>query len=205
MNLRNTVPVRFYYQLIEGYLLPRVVAWGLTANRLTLLGCALSALVPMAFWVHPLVGAVLILTSGLADTLDGLVARQQNHHTKFGAFLDSSLDRVSDTLYLMGFWTLFRRDLHFITATLLVFIAMGATWMISYVKARAESLSGSCQGGLMERGVRVVFLILWAILVGLGIGKTNQLLWIGLLIYTAFTIQTVVWRIQRIRETLPAV
>ena len=57
----------------------------------------------------------------------------------------------------------------------------------------------------MERGVRVVFLILWAILVGLGIGKTNQLLWIGLLIYTAFTIQTVVWRIQRIRETLPAV
>ena len=101
-SLRTSTLAASYYRLMERFILPRLPLWGLTPNRLTWAGMLISIAVPAGFWVDPLLGFVLIMVSGVADSLDGLMARNQKKSSAWGAFLDSSLDRVSDFFYLLG-------------------------------------------------------------------------------------------------------
>jgi CDP-diacylglycerol--glycerol-3-phosphate 3-phosphatidyltransferase len=133
-------------------------------NQLTILGVAISGLSAVAFasdrqrW-----GGVLLALAGACDILDGALARASDQVSPFGAFLDSVLDRYSDLLVLAGIIVLFGRlgrgaD---VVATLAALIG---TVMVSYTRARAESIGVECKVGLMERGERLLVLIAGALL-----------------------------------------
>jgi phosphatidylglycerophosphate synthase len=194
--LRTSALAAAYYRLMERFLLPRLPAWGLTPNRLTWAGMLISMTVPLGFRVHSFLGAGLIMVSGVADSLDGLMARHQKRSTTWGSFLDSSLDRISDFFYLLGFWVLLSRHGPPVWATLAIFGCLQLTLLISYTKCRAEALGCQCPVGLMERGVRVVYLILWALAVGLLSAHETVVLWWGLALYAVLCLATVIHRIR---------
>jgi CDP-diacylglycerol---glycerol-3-phosphate 3-phosphatidyltransferase len=198
-SLRTSALAAAYYGLMERFLLPRLPSWGMTPNRLTWTGMLISIAVPLGFWAHPFLGFGLILVSGAADSLDGLMARHQKRSSTWGAFLDSSLDRISDFFYLLGFWVPLSRLGEPAWATLALFICLLLTLLISYTKSRAEALGCRCPVGLMERGVRVVYLILWALVLGLLPAHEKITLWTGLALYAILCMVTVVHRIRYIR------
>jgi CDP-diacylglycerol--glycerol-3-phosphate 3-phosphatidyltransferase len=137
----------------------------------------------------------------MADSLDGLLARFQNKSSKFGAFLDSCLDRVSDFFYLIGFWVLFRPLHQDALSTILVMIAFLLTVLISYVKARAEALGIECRVGVMERGARVIYLIAWALL-SVALDCLPWVLWGGVILYIGLTAWTAAHRVIHIRNRM---
>src|SRR3970282_2247837 len=128
-------------------------------NQLTVLGLGVRLGVAYAFsrW-HLRIGAALLVVAGLFDFFDGSLARLANRESAFGAFLDSVVDRYSDLVVLLGIVLHFER----LDATAGVFFTMAAligTIMVSYTKARAQSIGVSCEIGLMERPERIILLI----------------------------------------------
>jgi CDP-diacylglycerol--glycerol-3-phosphate 3-phosphatidyltransferase len=202
MDLRTSPIGNGYYRLLQNRLLPLLNRWGLKPNHLTAAGVVFAALVPPGFYLNPAVGFILMGLSGVADSLDGVMAKNRGSATKEGAFLDSSLDRISDFFYLVGFWVLLLQNGHLMLATALVFAALLLTSMISYVKARAEALGASCKVGFMERGWRTVYLLFWALLVCGLPAHRGVVLWIGLSAYLLLTLQTLAQRIRHIHSQL---
>lgn len=100
---------------------------------------------------------VLLLVSGLFDLLDGAVARASNQKTRFGAVLDSTLDRAGEAALLLGLLIFFVRDGSF-WGILLVNISLATSGLVSYIKARAEGIGLACPVGLFTRAERVVLL-----------------------------------------------
>jgi CDP-diacylglycerol--glycerol-3-phosphate 3-phosphatidyltransferase len=130
---------------------------GVTPNMLTTAGLVLTA-VGAGFVVadQPVVGGLVLILGGLMDTFDGAVARATSSSTPFGGFYDSVVDRMSDGIILaaIAFWV---RDMpRQLTATL---IALVAAQVISYVRARAESIDLDCSIGIMERAERAIALM----------------------------------------------
>lgn len=200
-QLRKSTLGHFYYRIMQD-LLPSLQKSGLTANQMTFIGVMVALLVPFGFYLHPALGLVLMVVSGVADSMDGMLARRTAGCSAFGAFLDSSLDRLSDFFYLMGFWTLFWQQPGQLAATMIVFAALLFTQSISYVKARSESLGVACAVGLMERGLRVVYLIAWALALVIFARHKEIVLWGGLLMYCALTLTTLLQRIRHVRQRL---
>lgn len=125
----------------------------LNPNHVTLLSLALSALTPLAATAgaQPPHVALLLLLSALLDALDGYIARRRGLVTKFGAFLDSTVDRLSDALHTYALFVCGVLELP------LAYALLVAEYLVSYTRARAESLGISLSGvGLMERGERVI-------------------------------------------------
>lgn len=201
-SLRTSFLAAAYYNLLNRWLLPRLNAWGMTPNQLTWIGALVSIVVPLGFWVHPLWGFTLILISALTDSADGFMARQQSKTSQWGAFLDSTLDRVSDLFYLLGFWMFFCWTAPSRIATLGIFAAILLTFLISYCKARAEALGYSCPVGVMERAVRVTTLLLWALALTVLPANHHVVLWLGLCMYNAMALATVVQRATFIRRLM---
>jgi phosphatidylglycerophosphate synthase len=195
MTLRKSFLAEPYYRWLDKRILPHVNQLTLSPNQFTLVGFLLAAAVPIGFLLNPVVGLVFMLISGIADTLDGFLARRRNAASVFGAFLDSTLDRISDFFYLFGFWILLWNANRFILASGLIFASSFATVMISYVKARSEALGGTCSIGLMERGWRTIYLIIWAFLICVLPPFVDMILWVGLAIYFVLTSITVLQRI----------
>ena len=129
---------------------------GITANQLTVLGLVISAASAVAIangWL--VAGAALLALSAVPDVLDGAVAKASGTSSPRGAFVDSVADRVSDTLVLGGVgWYLASVDGGH--AALLPLAVVGASNLVSYERARAESLGFSARGGLMERAERMM-------------------------------------------------
>lgn len=186
-ELRNSWAGRVYCRLVDRVLLPVASRLGLTPNQATMLGAAAAVLVPAGCLVHPLAGAGLILLSGFADTVDGMLARGRQQSSAYGAFLDSCLDRVSDGFYLMGVWILFWPDHHPLAGGLVMGMCLTTTFLISYAKARAESLGARLAGGLMERAVRIVYLLIWTLAVAAVPSAQGITLWSGALLYLVLT------------------
>jgi CDP-diacylglycerol--glycerol-3-phosphate 3-phosphatidyltransferase len=138
---------------------------------------------------HLILGVVGIAVSGLGDLLDGAVARRTGQATARGAFFDSVADRVSDVLLLGGVaWYLAPRNPHLPVLALAV---AGLSMVISYERAKAESLGLQAKGGLMERAERFVFLG-----IGCAFGILVPVLWV-MLVLTAFTASqrfVIVWK-----------
>lgn len=133
---------------------------GLRPNQLTCLGLVCSAVAAGAFAADQRrAGALCLALAGALDILDGAVARISGQVSPFGAFLDSVLDRYSDLLVLTGIVILFARlgQLDDAGGALLALIG---TVMVSYTRARAESVGVDCRVGVMERGERMLVLIL---------------------------------------------
>src|SRR5579885_3668825 len=131
-----------------------VAATGINPNALTFFGMAVSfwAAVDFAMGLFGW-GASLIFLAGLLDMLDGQVARRENRVTAFGAFLDSTLDRYSDMALYMGllvYYSVSGRTEYVVLAA----VATAGSVMVSYSRARAESLIPQCKVGFMERPER---------------------------------------------------
>jgi CDP-diacylglycerol--glycerol-3-phosphate 3-phosphatidyltransferase len=139
-------------------------------------------------------GGVVILLSGLLDMMDGRLARLGNLSSKFGALLDSSLDRYSELLTLSGIaLLLLRAGDDWFWAAVATFAAIIGSVMVSYVRARAEGLGISCKVGLMQRPERVVVTAVAAIATGLA----SDPLWLalGMTIIALLANLTAIWRI----------
>jgi phosphatidylglycerophosphate synthase len=204
MALRNTIFADYFYRILERSRIPQAKHSLLSPNQVTVLGLLLAVLVPIGFYVHPVWGLVFMIFSGCADAMDGWVAKRQGTHTIFGAFLDSSFDRISDFFYLFGFWVLCWHREGVILISTLVFLAFLFSFMISYTKARVEGLGINCEKGLMERGLRTVYLILWALALCLFPPLFEAILWFGLIVFCILTLFTVIQRIIHIRSEFDA-
>jgi CDP-diacylglycerol--glycerol-3-phosphate 3-phosphatidyltransferase len=154
---------------------------GVGPDALTILGCVLSLSAALAFFEGGFrVGAALAAASGLCDILDGALARERGSVSKFGAFLDSTLDRLGEAAILAGiagFYIFNLVELAHDPARVLVDLERGlepATWgrvaiiatlalvgsfLVSYTRARAEGLGIECKVGILERSERIVLLI----------------------------------------------
>jgi CDP-diacylglycerol--glycerol-3-phosphate 3-phosphatidyltransferase len=145
-------------------LLPFLFRRSVNPNLLTVLGTLVSMVAAAAFALGELRwGGVLILAGGAFDLVDGVVARHHGTATTFGAFLDSTLDRLVDMALLLGI------VMHYAAAgdtghVLLAGYALVATVLVSYAKARAELFVPVFEGGLLERGERIGLLAAGAIL-----------------------------------------
>jgi CDP-diacylglycerol--glycerol-3-phosphate 3-phosphatidyltransferase len=199
MPLRHHPLARGYYRLLQAAVLPWVRRCHIRADQLTWFGALVALTVPLGFGLHPLAGLLLMLLSGSADALDGHLAREAAQAAPWGAFLDSSLDRLSDGCYLLGFWILFWQADRALSGALLLWPTLIATLMISYVKARAEALGGDCPVGLMERAARIVFLCVWALCLALLPAWGETLLYGGAVVHLGLTVATVIQRIRHVR------
>jgi CDP-diacylglycerol---glycerol-3-phosphate 3-phosphatidyltransferase len=162
---------------------------GFTANSLTVIGLAgsVGAGILIASG-YARVGGLLSLLSGLPDMLDGAVAKATGRSSRRGAFLDSVVDRLSDAAVLAGIvWLGISRNEP--RVAVLAAMVMALSLIVSYVKARAESLGYECNVGIAERPERVVVLG-----VALLVGHVLAGLWV-LVIAAAIT---VVQRIMRV-------
>ncbi len=106
--------------------------------------------------------ALVIIGAGIFDMVDGRVARQTDQVTVFGAFFDSVIDRYSDVALFFGLLVYYARGNRFFYVVLVAFV-MVTSVMVSYTRARAESLIGICKVGFMERPERVVLIIIGAL------------------------------------------
>lgn len=171
-------------------------------NAVTCIGSLLNAVAAyLAFHELFLAAAIVFLIGSLMDALDGAVAKVQGRVSAFGGFLDSTLDRVSEGLILGGLGLMFanRSDddrLWFVAAC---FVAIAASYLTSYTRAKAESLGVQCKGGLASRVERVVvltagllFATWWFIAIEIAV---------GVLAVTAAL--TVVQRVVHVKRALP--
>jgi CDP-diacylglycerol--glycerol-3-phosphate 3-phosphatidyltransferase len=149
-----------YLRLIEpvaDYLARRRV----NPNVITTIGtvCTIAAAVIYAFGHISIAGWVLGVTA-LFDVLDGVVARRTGRETKFGAFYDSSLDRISDGMLLGGLTVFYATDTprHSVTMVVICLIAIIGTFLTSYTRARADALGIDARVGILQRPERVVLL-----------------------------------------------
>ena len=130
----------------------RVLVGRVQPNQLSCLGLVTSVFAAAAFAADQRrLGGVLLASAGALDILDGAVARAAAQTSPFGAFLDSVLDRYSDLLVLSGVVLLATRIGRW-TDVVGTLLAVVGTVMVSYTRARAESVGVECRVGLMERG-----------------------------------------------------
>jgi CDP-diacylglycerol--glycerol-3-phosphate 3-phosphatidyltransferase len=186
------------YVLVVGSAVARL---GLTANMLTVIGLVLNAAVAAVIASgHPRWGGALLLVASAFDMLDGAVARATGTTSKFGGFLDSTLDRYSESVVLLGVLIYFLNTNDAKTGSILVFIATVGSLMISYARARAEALGWKASVGLVARPERVILLALCLL-----IGRPLWALWaLAVLTHvTAVTRILHVWRIS-LRESAPS-
>ncbi len=146
----------------------RLIVRGLALSRihpnvLTFLGLVINMVAAYMLAVGQFRwGAAVIIGAGLFDMVDGRVARETNRVTRFGGFFDSVLDRYSDCALLVGLLVWYgsiNRPFYVV----LTAIAMAASIMISYTRARAETSIPMCKVGFMERPERVVLVIIGAL------------------------------------------
>lgn len=138
-----------------------IASLGLTANMMTVIGLILNGVVAAIIATgHGQIGGALLLVASAFDMLDGAVARASGTTSKFGGFLDSTLDRYSESIVLFGVLLYFLDRGDAKTGAILVFLATVGSLMISYARARAEALGWKASVGLVARPERVILLAL---------------------------------------------
>jgi CDP-diacylglycerol--glycerol-3-phosphate 3-phosphatidyltransferase len=138
---------------------------------------------------------LVIIGSGFFDLVDGRVARASNQVTRFGGFFDSVVDRYSDASLFFGLLVFYARGNRFFYVVLTAFVMISSI-MVSYTRARAESLIPTCKVGFMERPERLVLLIIGALF-----NRMTPALWVIAVISTL----TVIHRIQFTWQQTPQI
>jgi len=157
----------------------------ITPNAITWFGFLLSIGAAILIGTGYLFAAgFVVLVAGLFDLLDGALARHTNQATHFGAVLDSTLDRIAETIILLGVLILYIREQSTL-GILLVGIALPSSQMVSYIRARAEAAGLECRVGLFTRGERVIVLAL-----GLLLSRIDYALIIALSVIVLFSLFT---------------
>lgn len=181
---------------------------GATPNVITTVGALVLAAAGAAFatgWVRA--GGALLLLSGLFDMLDGKLARDSGHVTPFGAFYDSTLDRVGESILFLGI-ALFFVDGGVLAAMAPVavaaaILALAGSLLVSYTRARAEGLNLECKVGILQRAERIVGL--GAPTLFFGAGPEGRLLLAIVVLLAVLSFITVVQRILHVRRVTRAV
>jgi CDP-diacylglycerol--glycerol-3-phosphate 3-phosphatidyltransferase len=176
----------------------RLIESRLTPNTISLTGFALcvvaAVLVYKEWW---LIGGIAFIVGSVCDTLDGRYSRMSGKGSPFGAFLDSTLDRIEEGVVLAAVAVSFSRDGDDLAVGAVV-IAVLASLMVSYTRARAEALGVECKVGIADRAVRVVIL---------SAGLVFAEFWSDAIMYAVYvlavlTVVTVVQRIVHVRKEL---
>ena len=162
-------------------------------NILTIIGFLITVVAALIIPYNIRLGGIVILIGGMFDMLDGIVARTGGKVTRFGAFLDSVLDRYSDAfIFLAIAYYLAAKGDH--NGAFLSLGTLVGAFLISYARARAEGLGESCHTGIMERPERIILLIFATIT-----GWIVPVLWIMLVLTHITVVQRIyyVWRLMR--------
>jgi CDP-diacylglycerol--glycerol-3-phosphate 3-phosphatidyltransferase len=165
---------------------------GITPNALTLTNLALNIVAACVIATgHFVLGGVLILGSGLFDLLDGALARFNKQTTKFGAVLDSTVDRISEAATLCGLliWYVPQEDATLVIV--LIIVVLVGSFLVSYIRARAEGLGWQCQIGLFTRAERVIVLAIGLLVSGVSVHSV----FVALCVLAVFVFITVVQRL----------
>ena len=170
MKLLGALEKPFY--AVVNPLVSRLIRSGVRPNTITTVGTGLVLVSAVAFGLgHIRLGGLLLLLSGITDTLDGQVARGGAMVTKFGAFYDSTLDRVGDGATFIGIGAFFLTapDVAYrVAAAIVCMVAILSSLLVSYARARAEGLGIDCKVGIAQRAERILLVGLPSVLVGAG-------------------------------------
>ncbi len=172
------------YKIVHGLALTRI-----NPNILTFLGLVINIIAAVIFGYATgdntqrlfLYAGLVIIGAGIFDMVDGRVARATNQVTAFGGFFDSVIDRYSDVALFFGLLVYYARANRFFYVVLVAFV-MTSSVMVSYARARAESLIGSCKVGFMERPERIVLVIIGALF-----NRMAPVLWV-IAVLSTFTV-----------------
>jgi CDP-diacylglycerol--glycerol-3-phosphate 3-phosphatidyltransferase len=174
----------------------RLVASRLTPNQISMTGFVLNVVAAVLVWKSEFfLGGVVFIIGSICDTLDGGYSRMSGKGTPFGAFLDSTLDRIVEGIVLTAVAATFARR-HDELAVAAVVVAVMASLVVSYTRARAEALGVECKVGIANRLVRVI--ILSAGLVFADLGALEPAVYV----LAALSSFTVVQRILHVRREL---
>jgi CDP-diacylglycerol--glycerol-3-phosphate 3-phosphatidyltransferase len=182
----------------------RLIESRLTPNAISLTGFALCLVAAVLVWQEQFVwGGIAFIAGSVCDTLDGRYSRMSGKGTAFGAFLDSTLDRIEEGVVLCAVAAYFSKAGNH-DAVAAVVVAVLASLMVSYTRARAEALGVECKVGIADRAVRVVILSAGLLLAqGLFLGDFD-LLEPAVYVLAALSVITVVQRIWHVRKALTA-
>lgn len=161
----------------------RLLLWtGLTPNALSMIGlllnCAVAAVLATGYLR---IGGMLVLAAGLFDLLDGAMAKVTDRTTPFGAFFDSTLDRYSEAILYGGLLIYMLSTADARAGTLLIYLTICGSLLVSYTRARAEALGYKLEVGLLARPERIIILA-----AGLMLGYVTISLWF-LAVFTNIT------------------
>lgn len=138
--------------------------WGLSPNAFTIAGVIITGIGATAFMMGYIrMAGIFVLLGGLCDTVDGLLARLSGKDSRFGALFDSTIDRYAEFIMFCGIAAYFFYIDDFKTAAAAL-LALCGSFMVSYSRARSESLGFEAKTGLMQRPERVVLIGLGAII-----------------------------------------
>lgn len=181
---------------------------GVTPNAITTFAAVVVLVSAVAFgfgWIR--FGGALLLLSGVLDTLDGDVARAAGQATKFGAFYDSTLDRLGDGVTFIGIATYLLTTpgtRYPVLGAVLCMVAILSSVLVSYARARAEGLGLDCKVGLVQRAERILVIGLPASFLGAGPG--GMILQVIVALLALGSTITVVQRflyVRRVADALP--
>ena len=182
INIRRNLAYR-----ITGPVVRILSKIGITPNALTFINLALNIIAAYVIATgYFLLGGVLVLVAGLFDLLDGALARFNKQTTRFGAILDSVVDRISEAAILCGLLIWYMPQEEAGLEIVLIFVVLIGSFLISYIRARAEGLGWQCQVGLFTRAERVIVL---------AIGLLANQIFIALCVLVVFVFITVVQRL----------
>jgi CDP-diacylglycerol---glycerol-3-phosphate 3-phosphatidyltransferase len=182
----------------------RLVESRLTPNAISMTGLALNVAAAVLVWQrYFFLAGLAFIVGSIMDTLDGRYSRMSGKGTPFGAFLDSTLDRIEEGIVLTAVAAYFaeRGDQLAVAA---VVVAVLASLMVSYTRARAEALGVECKVGIATRAVRVVILSAGLVFAkGASLGDF-ELLEASVYVLAALSVVTVLQRVVHVRAALRA-
>ena len=184
-----------------GPIADRLIVARVHPNTLTTIGFAALVASSVAFATGAVRAAgALVLLSGVLDMLDGKVARGGDRLSRFGAFYDSTLDRVGESALFGGITVFFMRggvpEPFAVYAVMASTVAMSAGLIVSYARARAEGLGLECKVGVVQRAERI--LLLGVPMVSLGPGRDGTLLFGIVSVLALLGVITVIQRVHHV-------
>ena len=170
---------------------------GITPNTITWLGLLIAigagVLVDIG---HPFAAGFVVLVGGFFDIIDGALARSTDRTSRFGAILDSTLDRAGEAVVLLGLLVFYTHE-QSTSGVVVVGIVWLMSLLVSYIRARAEGMGLECETGFFTRAERVILLAL-----GLLLSQINDALLIVLTVIATLSFITVVQRLRHVwRQT----
>lgn len=178
-----------------------LVRRGVRPNAITTFGTFIVLVSAVCYGMGAIrLGGLFLLLSGVVDTIDGQVARRGAMVSRFGAFYDSTLDRIGDgaTFIGIGTWLLWAPEIRYREAAVVTcMIAVMASLVVSYARARAEGLGLDCKVGIAQRAERILLLgvpsLVW------GPGQGGMVLSVIVALLTVLALITIVQRIVHVR------